>query len=154
VAEQKANRVAGAEVCLYFDGFTASAKAPAGIGMVLTTAQGDEIMAWGGTLGEVRAEVGQYQALVHGLEEALQLEAGSVRLMTDSEPVVQELTGRREVAESAARPLHRRATGLLERFESWSADLIDKEQNQQARSLARRYAELGDSELEYPQHSG
>ncbi|MHC5034240.1 MAG: ribonuclease HI family protein [Planctomycetota bacterium] len=138
--EELAAKIVGEEACLYCDGASRGNPGPAGVGMVITTAEGEEVLAWGAAIGEATNNVAEYRAAIEGLKKALELQARRVRLLTDSELLIRQLRGEYKVKNAGLKPLHAEASALLEQFASWDAQHIARDENKQADALAARYA--------------
>jgi len=82
-----------AEVVIYTDGGSRGNPGPAAIGASIQTADGDEIDAISEYLGETTNNVAEYTAVLRALERAAELGAKRVRLISDSQLVVQQLAG-------------------------------------------------------------
>ena len=130
----------GEEVMLYCDGASRGNPGPAGIGMVLTTVEGAELLARGAPLGRTTNNVAEYRALIEGLKAALELGAQRVRVCSDSELLVRQIEGTYRVKSPKLKPLHAEAVGLLADFEGWTVRHIPREQNARADALATRAA--------------
>jgi ribonuclease HI len=122
------------------DGASKGNPGPAGIGVVISTPEGEEILAWGEGIGRATNNVAEYRAAIAGLNQALELGASRVRLLSDSELLIHQITGRYRVKNAGLKPLHAEITSLLGRFDDWEAEYVPREQNQQADALADRAA--------------
>ena len=80
----------------------------------------------------------EYQALLHALRYAQARGARRVKVFSDSELVVRQMTGRYRVKHPDMRDLHRRAQDLLGRFERVDVVHVRREQNKDADRLANR----------------
>ncbi len=138
--EELAARLAGGEAWLYCDGASKGNPGPAGIGMVLATLDGQEVLAWGAPLGRATNNVAEYRAAIAGLERALALGVRRVRLLSDSELLVRQISGRYKVKHPGLRPLHAEVIELLQQFESYEVAHVAREKNARADALAARYA--------------
>ncbi len=140
LSEPAAAQVAGAEAWLYTDGASKGNPGPAGIGMVLTTPVGEEVIAWGESAGRATNNVAEYRAVVEGLKKALELRVRRIRVLSDSELLILQLKGRYRVKSATLKPLHAEATALLGRFEHWEARHVARERNVKADALADAHA--------------
>ncbi|MCK4376465.1 MAG: ribonuclease HI family protein [Candidatus Brocadiae bacterium] len=135
-----AAKVAGGEARLHCDGASRGNPGPAGIGMVLTTPEGEEVLAWGAAIGRATSNVAEYRAAIEGLKKALELKVRRVRLLSDSELLVRQLEGAYKVKSAGLKPLHGELMGLLARLDSWEARHVARDRNLRADALATRYA--------------
>jgi ribonuclease HI len=82
--------------------------------------------------------VAEYSALLIGLQTALRLGAREVEVVADSELLVRQLQGAYRVKAEGLKPLFQQAKDLLDRFESWSARHVPREQNKDADEMSNR----------------
>ncbi len=92
----------------------------------------------GETIGVTTNNFAEYRALLRGLREAEALGAGTVRVQSDSELLVRQLTGRYKVRSAALAPLHREAVARMRRFDHVVIAHVPREQNAAADALANR----------------
>jgi ribonuclease HI len=139
-SDEAASKVAGAEAWLYADGASKGNPGPAGVGIVLTTPAGEEVLAWGAPIGRATSNVAEYRAVIEGLKRALELKVRRICVLSDSELLILQLRGRYKVRNPGLKPLHAEALGLLDRFEHWEARHVGREQNLKADALATQHA--------------
>jgi len=139
-AHQAATKAAGGTVHLHCDGASSGNPGPAGIGVVLSTPDGQELLARGEGIGRATNNVAEYHALIEGLKAALAMGARQVLVHSDSELLIRQLQGAYRVKSPNLQPLHRQAIALLGRFERWEARHVGREQNRRADALARQHA--------------
>lgn len=132
--------VAGGEVRLYCDGASRGNPGPAGIGVVLTTAAGEGVLAWGAPIGRATNNVAEYRAVLEALKKALELKARRVCILSDSELLIRQLQGTYKVKSPGLKPLHAEAVALLTKFEGWEARHVSRQGNAKADALAARAA--------------
>lgn len=80
----------------------------------------------------------EYRAIIAALEQALRLGARQVELNSDSELVVNQLTGKYRVKKDTLQPLFEQVKMLAGNFESFKVRHIPREQNRQADALANK----------------
>ncbi|RLB58686.1 MAG: hypothetical protein DRI34_04075, partial [Deltaproteobacteria bacterium] len=107
---------------IWSDGAARGNPGPAGAGVVIARADGEIVEELSRYLGETTNNVAEYQALLLGLERALQLRAVALRAHLDSQLVVRQLQGSYRVRQPHLRPLYQRALEMLRRFEQ--AELV------------------------------
>jgi len=90
------------------------------------------------TIGEATNNVAEYRALLRGLEEAEALGARRVQILSDSELVVRQLSGRYRVRSPALAALHRDALTRLRKFDRVSIMHVPRAENRGADALANR----------------
>lgn len=109
----------------------------AGVGVVIRTLRG-RVLVWRSV--RVKAQTcneAEYQAVIVGLELMQQRYPGTgVRCLSDSQVVVQQMTGQAAVRAAALRPLHARATALVAQIGQVEFVAISRRLNRLADSLA------------------
>ena len=128
------------EIVLRCDGASRGNPGPAGIGVVIETSAGEELLAWGAAIGRATNNAAEYRALTEGLKKALEMGARRIRALSDSELVVRQIGGTYKVRNPLLSQLHAEAVALLGRFESWRVDHATRAENQRADRLASEYA--------------
>ena len=120
---------------LYTDGAARGNPGPAAIGIVLTDERGNEIEAFGETIGETTNNVAEYRALLRGLERAAR-HADAIEIRTDSELLARQLNGAYRVRAANLKPLHTHAQRALKQFKRVTIAIIPRELNRRADALA------------------
>lgn len=118
------------------DGAARGNPGPAGIGVQITDEEGKvvaEIAEW---IGETTNNVAEYTAAVEGLRRAAVLGARRVHLRSDSQLLIQQLSGRYKVKASHLRPMYQEIMGLLSGFDRVRLEHVPREQNREADRLA------------------
>ncbi len=104
--------------------------------MQITTEEGVVLGEIARGIGEATNNVAEYTAVIEGLALAEELGARSVTLRSDSQLLVNQLTGRYRVKTPHLLPLHRRVRGLAAGFERISFEHVRREENREADRLA------------------
>lgn len=142
VAESRAAAPAGAGVEVFrieFDGGARGNPGPAGFGIVVRAADGQELLTRGEFIGTATNNVAEYRGLIAGLTLALDtLGARRAAVFGDSELVIKQMKGQYRVKNAGLRPLFEQARALAERFEQVSFTHIYREQNKLADKLYNR----------------
>jgi ribonuclease HI len=120
---------------LHVDGGARGNPGPAAIGVVVSDPDGALVTTLSDTIGEATNNVAEYQALLRGLELAVEHGAREVEVVNDSELVARQLTGSYKVKHPAMQELHRQALAALGRFERWSIRSVPRAQNAEADAL-------------------
>jgi len=107
--EDLVDEIAGRAALLHCDGASKGNPGPAGIGMVLETPDGREVLAWGRPIGETTNNVAEYQALIAGLQRALELGVRRISVLSDSQLMVRQIQGTYKVKSAGLQPLHAEA---------------------------------------------
>jgi len=123
---------------LYTDGGARGNPGPAGIGALLLTADGDVVEELADSIGTATNNVAEYQALIAGLEIALDRGVERLDVFLDSELVVRQVNGQYKVKDAGLKPLHRQACLLLGRFHEVDVKHVRREQNAAADALVNQ----------------
>jgi ribonuclease HI len=98
-----------------------------------------EIAEW---IGETTNNVAEYTAALEGLRKAAALGAGRVHLRSDSQLLIQQLSGRYKVKALHLKPLYQEVVGLLTGFDHVRLQHVPREQNKEADRLANLGVDL------------
>jgi len=120
------------------DGASRGNPGPAGAGVQITDEGGVVMAEIAEALGETTNNVAEYTAVIRGLERAHELGATRVLLRSDSQLLINQLTGHYRVRTPHLQPLHRRVLELAARFESIEYEHVRRELNTEADRLANR----------------
>ena len=123
---------------LFTDGGARGNPGPAGIGARLLAADGAVVEELADAIGTATNNVAEYQALVAGLELALDHGVQRLDVFLDSELVVRQIGGRYRVKDATLKALHEQATRLLHRFHEVEVRHIPREQNSEADGLVNQ----------------
>jgi ribonuclease HI len=102
----------------------------------ITTERGEVVGEIARGIGEATNNVAEYTAAIEGLALAAELGARSLTLRSDSQLLVNQLTGRYRVKTPHLIPLHRRLHSLAAGFERVSFEHVLRGLNQEADRLA------------------
>lgn len=120
------------------DGASRGNPGPAGAGAYITDGDGTVLAEVAEGLGRATNNVAEYTAVIRGLERAQELGAAEVLLRSDSQLLINQLTGRYQVKSPHLRPLHRRVRELAEAFDSIDYEHVRRERNIEADRLANQ----------------
>jgi len=123
---------------LYTDGGARGNPGPAGIGARLLTASGDVVEDLADAIGTATNNVAEYQALIAGLEMALDRGVERLDVFLDSELVVRQVNGQYKVKDAGLKPLHAQACVLLSKFHEVDVKHVRREQNAAADALVNQ----------------
>ena len=123
---------------LYTDGGARGNPGPAGIGARLMTAAGDVVEDVSDYIGKATNNVAEYQALIAGLEVALDRGVERLDVFLDSELVVRQVNGQYKVKDAGLKPLHQQACLLLSKFHEVDVKHVRREQNSAADALVNQ----------------
>ncbi|MBN2538282.1 ribonuclease HI family protein [candidate division WOR-3 bacterium] len=125
------------------DGSSLGNPGPAGIGVVVTSADGRVLRETSRFIGRRTNNQAEYEALVLALEQAREWPNTDVVVRTDSELVFRQLDGAYKVKNQLLRPLYERARELLAGLPSVRLCHVPREENRRADKLAKDAAESG-----------
>jgi ribonuclease H / adenosylcobalamin/alpha-ribazole phosphatase len=108
---------------------------PAAIGYVIVGADGTLLASHGEPIGVAGANVAEYRALCAGLEEAHRLGLDKVEVRCDARLVVEQVTGRRELANPRLREQCDAARATTERIGSVTFRWVPSAANGHAHAL-------------------
>jgi ribonuclease HI len=118
------------------DGASRGNPGPAGIGAQVTDEHGTVLGEIGHGIEETTNNVAEYTAVIEGLALAAELGARTVTLRSDSQLLINQLTGRYRVKSEHLQPLHRRVRSIAAGFERISFEHVPREENSAADALA------------------
>jgi ribonuclease HI len=101
---------------LEFDGGSRGNPGPAGIGVVVRTADGTPLVTLGRFIGRATNNVAEYRALITAMQEAKKLGATKVNIRGDSELIVRQMLGQYRVKSPDLKELYEQAQTLFEQF--------------------------------------
>jgi ribonuclease HI len=130
---------------LYTDGGARGNPGPAGIGARLMTAAGDVVEDLADYIGTATNNVAEYQALIAGLEIALDRGVERLDVFLDSELVVRQVNGQYKVKDAGLKPLHQQACLLLSKFHEVDVKHVRREQNAAADALVNQAIDAAQS---------
>ena len=121
---------------IHCDGAARGNPGPAGSGAYLTTPDGEVVGEIAEGLGETTNNVAEYTAAILGLERAKALGAREVLLRSDSQLMINQLTGVYRVKTPHLQPLHRQIRDLVKAFDRVTFEHVPRERNVDADRLA------------------
>jgi ribonuclease HI len=126
------------EIVAHIDGGSRGNPGPAAYGVAIETTQGAPVAAFAKFLGETTNNFAEYQGLLAALEYALSHGYPRLCVLTDSELMARQISGRYKIRSPDLKPLHDKAQGLIARLESFSIRHVYREQNREADRLANK----------------
>ena len=126
------------EIVAHIDGGSRGNPGPAAYGVAIDTAQGQPVTALSKFLGDATNNFAEYQGLLAALEYALTHGYPRLRVLTDSELMARQISGRYKVRSPDLKPLHDKAQAMIARLESFSIRHVYREQNREADRLANQ----------------
>lgn len=135
-----------AVVEVFTDGGARGNPGPAAIGAVVrdpSTSPPTELATVSECIGVATSNVAEYQAVIAGLEAALEFPSHGLRLRADSMLVIRQLEGAWKVKKEHLRPLHARARELLRSWAEVDLAHVPREQNTDADLLVNAALDAG-----------
>jgi probable phosphoglycerate mutase len=124
------------EIVAHIDGGSRGNPGPAAYGVDIKTPQGKPVTAFAKFLGKTTNNFAEYQGLLAALDYALTHGYSRLRVLTDSELMARQISGRYKVRSPDLKPLHEKAQAMIARLGSFSIQHVYREQNQEADRLA------------------
>jgi ribonuclease HI len=130
-------------VTVHIDGGARGNPGPAASGIVLRSADDGTVLHEAGIyLGHATNNVAEYRGLLEGLRLAAQFHAEEVEIVSDSQLLVYQMTGRYRVKNAGLIPLHREATELAAKFRKCSYRHVRREENDHADRMVNQALDL------------
>jgi len=136
----------GRSLIAYADGGSRGNPGKAACGVLVTAADGAELLRRAKTLGRATNNVAEYEGVLYALELCRELGATDVLLRLDSELVVRQLEGRYKVKDTKLAKLHGRAREAATAFDVFNVEHVPRAENAIADQLAN--AALDGKELD------
>jgi len=121
---------------IYTDGASLGNPGLAAIGATIKDEQGGLIARISQRIGQATNNQAEYRAIIAALEEAIRLGTREVDMRSDSQLVVNQISGRWRVKKPALKPLHQRVKQLVGPLKGFTITHIPREQNTEADNLA------------------
>lgn len=125
------------------DGGARSNPGPAGYGVVFEDEIGRPVAELSEFLGRQSNNYAEYSALLAALNYTLRHGFKALRVFSDSETLVKQLSGEYKVGNSALAELYNRAAKLIDQLEYFEIKHVSREQNRQADRLANMAMDRG-----------
>ncbi|MDA1190794.1 MAG: ribonuclease HI family protein [Candidatus Poribacteria bacterium] len=117
------------------DGASRGNPGPAGIAYLIEDADGQVVRSHSEYIGETTSNVAEYRALIAAMTAAMELGATRIRVLSDSDLMVKQLTGVYNVKSEMLATLHANAKTLAKSFRATIAH-VPREKNVAADKLA------------------
>jgi ribonuclease HI len=121
---------------LQFDGGSRGNPGPAGIGIVVSTADGTPLVTLGRFIGRATNNVAEYRALITAMEEAKKLGAKRILIRGDSELIIKQMKGEYRVKHPDMKVLYDEAQDLIAEFDQAKIEHNLRNKNELADTLA------------------
>nr|UYK51750.1 hypothetical protein [Paphiopedilum micranthum] len=129
---------------LYFDGAASMKAGPSlsprsGIGLIFVTPEGDELR-YSYSLSECRTNnETEYEALIAGLELAIQMSIQSIKILGDSQLIINQVAGVFKIMKPSLVPYHDRVMELLKHIPKVILSRVPRIENGRADALAKSW---------------
>lgn len=127
---------------IHSDGGSRGNPGPAGVGVVLTDANGGKVADIAKYIGISTNNVAEYLAVLYGLQEAVCLRAKKIVLNTDSQLVARQLKGEYRVKDQNMLKFFDLALNLFRGFDEVEIREIRREENKDADALVNKALNL------------
>lgn len=125
-------------ITIYTDGGARGNPGPAGIGVVVYDGDGRIINKISHYIGKKTNNQAEYQALIAGLNEAIELKAEAVKCFLDSELVMKQMRGEYKVKNENIKDLYLTAQDLAKKIAKVSFHHVPREKNKEADLLVNK----------------
>jgi len=138
------------EVVAHIDGGSRGNPGPAAYGVTVCDAQGAHLASFSKFLGRATNNVAEYQGLLAALDYALERGHARLKVISDSELLARQITGRYKVKNPDLKILHGRARSLIEQLDSFSIQHVLREKNREADRLVNEALDAGEGKKASP----
>lgn len=142
------------ELILEFDGGSRGNPGPAGIGVVVRSADRTPLVTLGRFIGKATNNVAEYKALITAMNEALRLGAKKIVIRGDSELIIKQMRGEYRVRHPDMKLLYDEAQSLLSGFRGHRIEHNLRHKNELADKLANLAMDRRADVLEVDEESG
>lgn len=132
---------------IHIDGGSRGNPGPAGAGVVIHREDGALIHESAHFLGEQTNNAAEYLALILALRRATRCESKAIRVNSDSQLLVRQITGEYQVKNPKLLEFYEQAQLLLIKIQRWTMRHIPREHNSCADKLANMAMDRGESVL-------
>ena len=132
------------------DGGARGNPGPAGYGVVIHDSTGNKVAALSKYLGRQTNNFAEYQALIAALEYAVENGPKAIKVISDSELLVRQISGIYKVKERMLRDLHARARQLISQIEWFNIEHVLRGHNREADQLANEAMDKGSGRVSAP----
>lgn len=139
----KAPPVSNNRCRLYTDGACRGNPGHGSAGAVLDDQQGTALQEWGRYLGICTNNIAEYEALILGVREALDLGVTELDIFLDSELLVKQVKGEYRVKNARLQELFKELQRLLSLLTDYDIRHVPREENKRADRLANAALDEG-----------
>ena len=124
------------EIQIFIDGASRGNPGPSSVGVIAKTTDGRTIEKVSAFLGKATNNVAEFNALILGLKLALKLRIPVVKILSDSQLLVRQMTGEYKIKSPNLRGLAVQAHELIREIGKVSFEHVPREENREADKLA------------------
>lgn len=125
------------QIEIYIDGASKGNPGPSGIGVVICR-DSQTIKNISSFIGNTTNNVAEYTALIYGLQEALMLNAQSIKINTDSQLLYRQINKVYKIKSPNILGLYNQVSHLMSAFKEVSINYISRKENRGADKLANQ----------------
>jgi ribonuclease HI len=123
---------------IYVDGASSGNPGPAGIGIVIADQDGRQVGKISAYIGRRTNNFAEYTALIRALKIALYFKTNALKIRTDSELIVKQMSGEYKVKNEQIRKLYDQASALARKIRSFKLEHVPRSLNEKADYLAKK----------------
>ncbi len=123
--------------CAFIDGASSGNPGDAGIGVVLYSPEGEEVLKESVYVGKRTNNAAEYEALRYALKKAIELSVDEITVYSDSQLLVNQMTGVFRVRDGKLKEYVAEITRLGSTFKHFLIKYISREKNRLADKLAK-----------------
>ena len=127
----------------HIDGGARGNPGPAGYGAVIEDEMGRPVVELSDYLGKQTNNYAEYSGLLAALSYATRHGFKAMKVYSDSELMVKQITGQYKVSNPSLKELHAKAIKLIEDLDAFEINHVPREKNREADWLANRAMDLG-----------
>jgi ribonuclease HI len=127
----------------HIDGGARGNPGPAGYGVVIEDEMGRPVVELSDYLGKQTNNYAEYSALLAALSYASRHGFKALKVYSDSELMVKQISGQYKVTNPELKELYGKAVKLIEDLEAFEINHLSREQNREADWLANRAMDFG-----------
>ncbi len=139
------------EIIAHIDGGSRGNPGPAAYAVVVHTADGTRMASISKYLGHTTNNVAEYSGLLAALEYALEHNYRRLKVISDSELMARQITGRYKVKNPNLKVLYDRARALIAQFDAFRIEHVRREYNKEADRLANEAMDTAAKQKKPPQ---
>jgi ribonuclease HI len=125
-------------VRMWIDGGSRGNPGPSAVGVLVEDQEGNTLVTFSRAIGVTTNNVAEYKALLAALEQAHELGATEVEVISDSELLVRQMLGQYRVKNAGLQPLYAEAREKAAGFARFSIRHTGREHNAKADGLVNR----------------